>query len=199
MSGCGIAWIVALVQSVRAKTLTTSRVWWFPLVVALTVGLIGSGAPWHARWAYAEPRFASAIAALPDSNGYIGESAAPREVAGYTIWMVERHDDIVLFWVNDLYLFGSGGFGHFPGGPNETELYDLRLLDTPTFTHLEGDWYLFTEGAFFPFDDRASLTAPLLLLHRHQVLGAGHLRGEFGDAAGQGQHHAADRAGEVER
>ncbi|MEM7337101.1 MAG: hypothetical protein AAF467_00560 [Actinomycetota bacterium] len=106
----------------------------------------GYGLPLDARFRVVQGSFDSYLATLEPAlaEGEQVELDPPRGLGGFDVTGGFRFGDNVVLYEANSDWFGNAGFAHLPGGP-DAATGEYRWTEyTPTFRHLDGDWYAWT-------------------------------------------------------
>lgn len=144
----GVIWAIgAVVTVVRLARRRRVRRWrWLvvaSVLVTVTAVLVATDVPLHARWGMSRGAFEDAAAqADPDlPRSRTRDLGVDGRLGLYDVWSVEQTGEAVVFAVDGGGLFQESGFAHLPEGPfPELE----RAFESMTFTHLGGDWYVWS-------------------------------------------------------
>jgi len=140
-----LVWIIRLIGwlSTRGRSEHTStRPWRFliaPVIGLAVIALVETGAPLLVRFALSE----SAFETRPRSARR-GRQPTTIVSAFTRLTGVEHIGANVLFYEKHGAFLGSAGFAYLPNGPSG--VIRNKYQDAPQFTHLMGDWYLWTAG-----------------------------------------------------
>jgi hypothetical protein len=127
---------------------TTTSGWrtWFligPVIGALTLVLLCTGAPFKVRWAASRGAFAAVVAGhpIPPPGSALEDFIVPRRLGLYRITRADWVPGGAVFYAAHGDFYGAG-FAYLPGGP--TAELNTALLESPEFERLGGSWYSWT-------------------------------------------------------
>ncbi|MBQ1028323.1 hypothetical protein [Micromonospora sp. C95] len=148
--GLAMLGVAALLWAVAAQlSHSAGRTWplWLPIAPALaivTLALLTTRAPLHARWEFSQDAFDRVVAELPKSSADTSFEPVkvPERIGGYRIISANLVPGGVILYGSNGAFFNDAGFAYLPDGPNPS--LDHGGFESPVFRPLGDGWYRWT-------------------------------------------------------
>lgn len=135
----GLWWLMRFAVALIARNRSWTSVL-APAAVAVTILLTVLSVPLQLRLLYAKPDFEALVAELAANQPARWE---PREVGGYRVSQVRRHNQNWYFVIEDSGFLDDDGLAYLPDGPPRVP---DPVGEGVKVGHISGAWYWFSAG-----------------------------------------------------